>query len=107
MGAIEMAYGDLPLNAPCKPNKGREGGACNRQSCQAEPADWYNHGSYAWYCGDCCDDIGGDPVNLRHWDLQWLPECGHPQFETRGQMDAREQSALEHTRSQQGGSNHG
>lgn len=33
-----MAYGDLPMDAPEKPNKGVEGGACNRRSCQAEPA---------------------------------------------------------------------
>ncbi|MBN8844833.1 MAG: hypothetical protein J0H88_16450 [Sphingomonadales bacterium] len=84
-----MAYGDLPLDAPHKPNKGHEGGACNRQSCQAEPALWWNHGSHSWYCGDCARDIGSDVVNKRHWDLRWLPECGHPQFETREMMNAR------------------
>ena len=84
-----MAYGDLPHDAPCKPNKGKEGGACNRLRCQAEPADWYNHGSHSWYCGDCRDDIGGDEFNLRNWQMNWQPKLGHPQFETRAQMDAR------------------
>ncbi len=84
-----MAFMDLPLDAPCKPNKGLEGGACNRQSCQAEPALWYNHGSYAWYCDDCRQSIQFDSFNLRNWQLRHQPECGHPQFETRAQMDAR------------------
>jgi hypothetical protein len=84
-----MAFMDLPLDAPLKPNKGIEGGACNRRSCQAEPALWYNHGSYAWYCDDCARDIGQDDVNLRHWQRDWQPKCGHPQFETRQMMTAR------------------
>lgn len=85
-----MAYGDLPLDAPLKPNKGMEGGACNRQSCQAEPANYYNHGMLKWYCEDCADQIGNDAVNHRHWMTDWFPSCGHPQFETREQMNARE-----------------
>jgi hypothetical protein len=88
-----MAYGDLPIGAPHKPNKGKEGGACNRERCQAEPANWYNHGSHAWYCRACRCDIEFDVVNYRDWQLRWQPECGHPQFETREMIDAREQSA--------------
>lgn len=89
-----MSFGDLPLDAPEKPNKGKEGGACNRRSCQAEPALWYNHGSFAWYCEDCADAIGFDHVNLRHWQHNWQPKYGHPQFETREMMNTRgEQSA--------------
>jgi hypothetical protein len=84
-----MAYGDLPLDAPMKPNKGFEGGACNRQSCQAEPALYYNHGMHKWYCHDCAIDIGQDWVNKRSWDLRWKPNCGHDQFETREEIDAR------------------
>lgn len=45
-----MAYGDC--DGLDKPNKGHEGGACNRQRCQAEPAVWFNHGSNSWYCED-------------------------------------------------------
>lgn len=82
-----MAYGDY--SGPDKPNKGHEGGACNRQRCQAEPANWYNHGSYSWYCDDCRDQIQFDHVNLREWNTRWKPECGHDQFETRAQMEAR------------------
>ncbi|MFZ3482191.1 hypothetical protein [Sphingomonas sp. 3-13AW] len=88
-----MAFGDLPLDAPCKPNKGKEGGACNRQSCQAEPALHFNHGSYAWYCGDCARDIGGDIVNRQSWLLHNYPKCGHAMFETREEIDAREAAA--------------
>lgn len=84
-----MSYGDYPMGSPDKPNKGHEGGACNRQRCQAEPADWYNHGSYSWYCDDCAHDIGQDIMNLRDWTLRWKPDLGHDQFETREQMDAR------------------
>ncbi len=84
-----MAYGDLPLDAPCKPNKGHEGGACNRHRCQAEPALWFNHGSNSWYCEDCKRDIGNDVVNRRDWERNWQPRLGHPMFETREQMDAR------------------
>ena len=82
-----MAYGDY--DGPDKPNKGQEGGACNRQRCQAEPANWYNHGSHAWYCDDCARDIGQDSFNLRDWQLNYEPYCKHPMFETREQMDAQ------------------
>ncbi|MGB3844266.1 MAG: hypothetical protein WA940_00215 [Sphingopyxis sp.] len=83
-----MAYGDY--DGPDKPNKGKEGGACNRQRCQAEPALWWNHGSHSWYCRDCAIQIGDDPVNKRDWTYRWEPKCGHPQFETRDQIDTRE-----------------
>ena len=88
-----LAYGDLSMDAPCKPNKGHEGGACNRQSCQAEPALWWNHGSLSWYCGDCARDIGEDAFNKRDWPhtfARWWPGLPfHPMFETREMMDAR------------------
>lgn len=89
-----MAYGDLPNGAPHKPNKGHEGGACNRERCQAEPALHYNHGSHSWYCADCARDIGGDPFNKRDWDMRWRPSCGHAQFETREEMDERKRGDL-------------
>jgi len=82
-----MAYGDY--DGPDKPNKGKEGGACNRGRCQAEPALWYNHGSCAWYCEDCMQDIRFDRFNLRDWERDWQPKVGHPMFETREQMTAR------------------
>lgn len=85
-----MAYGDY--SGPDKPNKGREDGACNRQRCQSEPARWYNHGSYAWYCDDCRHDIGEDSFNKRNWEQAWQPTCGHPQFETREMMNSRKPS---------------
>jgi hypothetical protein len=86
-----MAYGDY--NGPDKPNKGKEDGACNRRRCQCEPARWYNHGSYSWYCDDCARDIGQDPMNLRDWKLRYEPKLGHPMFETRQMMDDRKARA--------------
>lgn len=87
-------YGDLSLDAPEKPNKGHEGGACNRRSCQAEPALWWNHGSHSWYCGDCAKQIGEDPVNELHWLVdfpRFFPRQERfPMFETREMMDTRE-----------------
>lgn len=82
-----MSYGDH--QGPNKPNKGHEGGACNRSLCQAEPANWYNHGAYSWYCDDCRREFQFDPMNLMGWERDWQPECGHPMFETREQMTAR------------------
>ena len=82
-----MAFGDY--SGPDKPNKGKEGGACNRQRCQAEPANWYNHGSYNWYCDDCRAAIEFDPVNSRDWQAKWLPKLGHPMFETRAMIAER------------------
>lgn len=88
-----MAFMDLPLDAPEKPNKGHEGGACNRRSCQAEPALWWNHGSMSWYCSDCARDIGQDVMNARTWPIdfaRFFPgRAFHPMFETREQMNAR------------------
>lgn len=91
-----MAYGDY--SGPDKPNKGREGGACNRQRCQAEPALYYNHGSHSWYCNDCAYDIGHDAFNARNWPIDFprlFPDRAlHPMFETRDQIDARALASL-------------
>lgn len=82
-----MAYGDY--DGPDKPNKGQENGACNRGRCQAEPAIWWNHGSHSWYCADCRQAIEFDSFNKADWDLRWLPQLGHPMFETRAMMTER------------------
>ncbi|WP_370159219.1 hypothetical protein [Salipiger bermudensis] len=74
---------------PDKPNKGEEGGACNRSKCQDEPARWYNHGSRAWYCSRCRRDIQFDSFNMRDWKRNFEPRLGHPMFETRDMMIAR------------------
>ena len=89
-----MAYGDLPIGAKHKPNKGHEGGACNRERCQSEPADWYNHGSYSWYCENCMVDIEFDCFNKLDWDKRFRADCGHDQFETREMMSAREKKDI-------------
>lgn len=83
-----MAYGDY--SGPDKPNRGWEAGACNRGRCQAEPALWYNHGSHAWYCADCRRELEFDIFNKREWNTNWRPKLGHPMFETREMIDARE-----------------
>ena len=83
-----MAYGDY--DGPNKPDKGKEGGSCNRTRCQCSPARWYNHGSFSWYCDDCKRDIGR--ANDAHWaGSTYYP--GHPMFETRAEMNAREKEA--------------
>ena len=83
-----MPYG--AYNGPNKPNKGLEGGACNRTLCQDGPALWYNHGSHSWYCARCRRDIQYDSFNLQDWQRNWEPIYGHPMFETREMMNARE-----------------
>lgn len=82
-----MSYGTY--NGPDKLNKGQEGGACNRQKCQAEPALWYSHGSGAWYCESCRNSIEFDDFNKRDWDLNWYPQKQHPMFETREMINTR------------------
>jgi len=83
-----MAYGDY--DGPDKPDKGHEGGSCNRGRCQCAPARWYNHGSYSWYCDDCARDIGR--ANNAHW-VNSIYYPGHPMFETREMMIARKGGA--------------
>jgi hypothetical protein len=84
---FEMAWPEY--NGPIKPNKGHEGGACNRELCQDEPALWYNHGSAHWYCGGCRQTIEFDSFNSRDWQANFQPRLGHPMFETREMMDER------------------
>lgn len=86
-------YGDY--DGPNKADKGQSGGSCNRTRCQASPANYWNHGSYSWYCLDCAVDIGQDHVNLRGWMRDHYPSCGHAMFETQAQMDAREQNVAQ------------
>jgi hypothetical protein len=48
--------------APKNPNpdaalKGVQGGNCNRAACQMPKANWYNSGSYAYYCAPCAHRI--------------------------------------------------
>jgi hypothetical protein len=83
-----MAYGDY--YGPNKPDKGKEGGSCNRTLCQAPNADWYNHGSYSWYCEGCKDQIY-DFQGKMLWQRDFS-NAGHPMFETREMMTSRETS---------------
>jgi hypothetical protein len=82
---------------PDKADKGQEGGSCNRSACQDAGADWYNHGSLKWYCERCMHDIRFDRFNLRDWERNHQPKCGHPMFETREMVNAREGKPLRHT----------
>ena len=81
-----MAYGDY--DGPDKPNKGKEGGSCNRGLCQDDSAPWYNHGSYAWYCESCKRQIY-DYIGQRYWRRDF-PNVDYPMFETREMMNERE-----------------
>lgn len=83
-----MAYGDY--DGPDKPDKGKEGGSCNRTRCQASPAIWWNHGSRSWYCQECRNEIQFDEFNHRDWRVNFQPKYGHPMFETRGMMIERQ-----------------
>ena len=83
-----MAYGDY--DGPDKADKGKEGGSCNRSLCQDAPANWYNHGSYSWYCKSCREQIQFHRFNLRNWQAKHQPKCGHSMFETREMIAARE-----------------
>jgi hypothetical protein len=80
-------------HGPNKPDKGREGGSCNRTLCQASPAVWYNHGSYSWYCADCRVAIEFDTFNLKRWKIDFFPSIKHPMFETREMIVARESAS--------------
>ncbi|MDW0361016.1 hypothetical protein Q8G38_17005 [Halomonas venusta] len=80
-----MAYGDY--DGPNKPDKGKEGGSCNRTRCQASPADWFNHGSRSWYCLDCRIDIQFDQANQDVWQTL---HGDRPMFETREMINARQ-----------------
>lgn len=80
-----MAYGDY--DGPDKPDKGKEGGSCNRARCQASPAGWFNHGSLAWYCLDCRIDIQFDAVNHQVWQAI---HDDRPMFENREMINARQ-----------------
>jgi len=88
-----MAYGDY--NGPDKPDKGKENGSCARTLCQCNPARWYNHGSFKWYCDDCRKDIQFDVFNLRDWEKNWQPRLGHAMFETRDMIEKREGNTSE------------
>ena len=82
-----MAYGSY--SGPNLPGKGEEGKRCNRSTCQAWGAVYFNHGSGSWYCPSCREQIEFDSFNLRDWRSNYQPELGHPMFETREEMDAR------------------
>ena len=46
----------LVVEAPApahKPDKGKKGGSCNREACQAPHAVWFNSGTRAFYCARC------------------------------------------------------
>ena len=89
-----MAYGSY--SGSDKPDKGQEGGSCNRTRCQTSPADWYNHGSYSWYCSGCRKQIEFDPVNSADWQRSFYPRLKHPMFETRQMMDERAMKGQQH-----------
>ena len=38
-------------------DKGKQGGTCERTTCGAGPAIYFNHSTKAWYCITCAFDI--------------------------------------------------
>jgi hypothetical protein len=51
--------------------KGVKGGNCNRTHCQLPGANWYNHGSLAYYCESCAWDLNHDAFNYRDAMENW------------------------------------
>ena len=80
-----MPYGQY--SGPDKADKGKKHGSCNRSSCQDNPAIWWNHGSYAWYCERCKNDIY-DAWAQRMW-IRDFPKADYPMFETVEMMAER------------------
>lgn len=56
-----------------KSDKGKRGGSCNRITCQALGAEWFNHSTCAHYCGSCARAINeanrADAMRLYGHDL--------------------------------------
>lgn len=50
---------------PMPADKGKYLGSCNRSACLRPGATWWNHGSYAYYCGSCARELNEDVVNKR------------------------------------------
>jgi hypothetical protein len=62
-GRTPSGIGHIKTDTPA--DKGRYLGACNRSSCLAPGANWYNWGSHAYYCESCADWLSSDHVNKR------------------------------------------
>jgi hypothetical protein len=43
--------------------KGKQGGNCNRTSCQQPNAIYFNHSTRAYYCEDCAHWLNNDIYN--------------------------------------------
>lgn len=57
---------NIEIEAPNNDVKGAFNGICNMSSCTSKlPANWYNHGSYAYYCKKCAIRLNSDPYNSR------------------------------------------
>lgn len=52
-----MPWDPSKLDQPLKADKGQRGGSCNRRACQAPGANYYNRGSYAFYCQSCAVEL--------------------------------------------------
>jgi hypothetical protein len=52
-----------------KPDKGKDGGSCNRQACQTPGATWYNRTMDAYYCPSCANLINRDCLRFKEEPL--------------------------------------
>jgi hypothetical protein len=57
-----------------RPDKGLYGGSCNRFSCQAPGATWYNHSTQRFYCKPCALLIN----DYKPPGDRFLESLGHP-----------------------------
>lgn len=46
-------------------DKGFFNGSCNRSACLKPGANWYNHGSLAYYCQSCASELNYDHFNRK------------------------------------------
>lgn len=57
---------------PLKADKGLKDGSCNRRTCQAPGATWWNKGTGAYYCKDCARKINS-ACRFDGFDMICLP----------------------------------
>ncbi len=52
-------------------DKGQFMGACNMSACLKPGANWYNHGSLAYYCEGCAYRLNYDRFNRQESQRLW------------------------------------
>lgn len=77
-GMSHLAYGVplFPEDISLEEKKGKLHGTCNMSSCLSpDDVEWYNHGSLAYYCGDCARVL--NYANFDSFDIFGHDLCTH------------------------------